>query len=152
MCPGRSAARALAKRCAADPGPLRTVAVRISGAPHPGNGSASQCKLVGQVTPVGIEFLNELEFPRSPPALKTCFSCTSFQNGFILFVIDEHDDAVRSCESWYQLRLVPGEAPDEVVGQTDVEHSAPSIRKNVDEDSSAHCGSCVRVRCGASAN
>src|SRR5436190_6361432 len=85
-------ARLRAEWCAADPGSLRHVLVRsmrayvpwrsrISGAPLRAKRrgalhrirETSWCEIFGQITPIGVELINQGKFPGSTPTLERCF-------------------------------------------------------------------------------
>jgi len=55
--------------------------------------------LVVQVLPLGIEVLDQYNFPGSLPFLKAFFSFDSFFHGFMNFIINQVLDPVLLCET-----------------------------------------------------
>src|SRR5262249_44972902 len=116
----------------------------LRAAPHPGHavrcarGHASQGKVIGQVAPIRVELLDQLEFPCAAPTFECRLPCSRFQNRRILFVIYQQHQPVGAREPRHRLCPVLGETPDEIVGHAGVEDTALSICKDVDEVSLSH--------------
>jgi len=119
----------------------RTRRSALCGAPlsrGPSRQHALEDQIVGQVTPVRVKVLDQLNLPGAPPPLHRMFSRTCFENRRECFEIHELIDPIFSGKARNEPSFVLGHASDEIVGNADIERSVASACENVDEVRSVH--------------
>src|SRR5262249_48764475 len=91
-----------------------------------------------QITPCGIELLNQLDLPCPAPALHRMLARARFEDRAVVFEVDELGHSILARESRHRLRLVVANAANEIVGHADVERTVPLAGEDVDKVSVGH--------------
>src|SRR5262249_12125546 len=93
---------------------------------QPADGTSDR-KLLRQITPLWIQLLDKLEFPRSPPAFQARLSLARLRNGRVFLVINQHDNSMRLRETGHYLGFVLRNSPSEIIGDADIQYTAACI-------------------------
>src|SRR5690348_7184983 len=92
-----------------------------------------------KIIPIRVVLFNQSNLPSSFPFLQSLLPLDRILGIVELLEIDQPRDVVFLCEAFDQLRLVLRDAPDQIVGDTDVQRAADAASENVDvEAACAH--------------
>jgi hypothetical protein len=86
-----------------------------------GYSSAGDARI--QIVPVGIEFLNQPDFPGSIPLLQLLLALDRVFGIIELFEIDEVADLVLLRKAFRQFQAMLGDAANEIIGYADVKRA-----------------------------
>src|SRR5579862_8151501 len=98
-----------------------------------GERGSEQDQFIIEVSPARIHIFDQLEFPCAEPAFQCPFALTRFQDGPMLFVIDQYCDSVLAREPGDNLGPVLPCAAGNIISHADIKHTFRSVTENVDE-------------------